>query len=534
MKSKLFILIALLFLWSPHVLGADVPKPSSQETLNKLSAEGRKNEMTLEKNFPGKETTNFSDIENLSDVKNLTLSLNSYFTLRFTKNIDLTNKEIVSALEAISSDWKIERWSVEVPQTWWDRYKWSTPLIIGINHPTLTTYQAQLASFIDKNDTKPTFTLLSQTARGQEFIIDHPSFNLIQPNIQIESSENTINTNKTNIFLKGHSSHRDIVLFVVVNSAKTFDFFPIRGKLNNEGSFDIPIKDLHEGKNQVAIAFSRMLDKPLLVANMTVEYHPTLWERVIDQIKIKLGELQGKFIPPKKSEIIQPSSEQSDTTNQSMIPSEKSQLWLIAAGGILSTQNNEGFNDLVCTIPVSDIKSIILKDWWGIVDRKSALEVLEWLDKTGHRGDFDQSRKIIELYSQGDKTTYDELREKLMEMGFASRDSLPAFDFVFKHHIDLKNKSLIAWDFARMINISRWAYTSGYITKEEAWSYMMKAGKTIQKTYSSWLDFADNYLLGRIFWSRSENNPETRSSIMWLDKSPISPWKTSQWNETLK
>lgn len=215
-------------------------------------------------------------------------------------------------------------------------------------------------------------------------------------------------------------------------------------------------------------------------------------------------------------------------------PSAEAQKWYIAAGGVLAYRNQDGFDTLASKLPRDQVE-ILLGDSWGVYDRRTALSTLQWLKTEGHSADFEQLRLHLLDETGGDESQYPQVKKEILSL-YSSQDQYQKsflIDFVWQHRDDLAEKKLKAWDYMRMINVARWSYTLGYITQEEAWKYIVYGGDEMKKSYASWDELGEHYIIGRIFWSNSPNQPETKYAVVWLETSPISPWKKIPWNMDL-
>lgn len=153
--------------------------------------------------------------------------------------------------------------------------------------------------------------------------------------------------------------------------------------------------------------------------------------------------------------------------------------------------------------PWSNIKDSfsakMLKDWWGIDGdtpakrRNQAIDVLNWLANEGHR----MSPRYVE---PGDREA---------------------------------PKDLLAWDIARLVNIARHAFMSGYITEEEGWAYVRDAAKMAQPNFSSWEDYANRNSRGRYRW-RAGADKTFDDAVEFLLKNGKSPWRTLDWHMPLR
>lgn len=216
-------------------------------------------------------------------------------------------------------------------------------------------------------------------------------------------------------------------------------------------------------------------------------------------------------------------------------PSKEIQQWLIATTGVLAVQNKEGLDSLKSQIPLSDLKMLVY-EWWGITDRKSALEVINWLKKEGHREQFNLSRHYLFIKTEEYKGNYQKTKKEILsKLSFeeVDRESF-LLDFIWQHKDDLENKSLLAWDYMRLNSIARWCYTLELISEQEAWETMLYSSINLQKNYSSWKELGEHYLLGRTFWIGNTNHTDAQNSIFWLKNYSGSPWKKIPWSLELR
>jgi len=87
-------------------------------------------------------------------------------------------------------------------------------------------------------------------------------------------------------------------------------------------------------------------------------------------------------------------------------------------------------------------------------------------------------------------------------------ESLPAnaFDYIYILRYCsafVKDKSLVAWGFGRLVSIARMAYSCGYIDEERVWKDLEKAGTEILEACDSWHDFAVQYTVGKMYFHSS-------------------------------
>lgn len=167
-----------------------------------------------------------------------------------------------------------------------------------------------------------------------------------------------------------------------------------------------------------------------------------------------------------------------------------------------------------------------LEEGWGIKNGDDALRILNWLRGEGHRKKYDQQAE--EVSRAGDQ--FDQLLKPYRQI-FDTRE-INRLQFVKDHQEQLKGKSLVGWDYCRLVNVAQDCYVVGYISQDQAWKETINATKIIQETFTSWEDMANNYLLGREYWS-GISDQRFSEAAKWLLADPESPWVKYKWDMPL-
>jgi hypothetical protein len=148
-----------------------------------------------------------------------------------------------------------------------------------------------------------------------------------------------------------------------------------------------------------------------------------------------------------------------------------------------------------------------LESWWDITDAESALTTLTWLQDVGHR---------------------DELDEALLAAPQGDADERARF--VAKHADALEAHGILAWDLCRLVQVARTSAKAGYVSEEQAWTFILSAAQALQQEYSSWMELGEDYLLGNRFFANGDEPDLThRASVRWLERAPESPWQHLPW-----
>jgi ankyrin repeat protein len=208
-------------------------------------------------------------------------------------------------------------------------------------------------------------------------------------------------------------------------------------------------------------------------------------------------------------------------------PSRAQQRWAIAASAILSGANHENLSTLSSGDSALSIRHL-LQDSWGISDRDSFLQALEWIDQGGHRQLFSA------LGERSSRASAEELSAVISKLNSEDANSLT---MAHRYYEKFGSQSITAWDYGRYINLCRWGVAAGYISEEEGWPRAMHAAQILQQTFGSWKEFGENYIVGREFWSLRQtkiNGQEMRSRYQRLVSDPASPWNRIPWELSLQ
>jgi len=207
----------------------------------------------------------------------------------------------------------------------------------------------------------------------------------------------------------------------------------------------------------------------------------------------------------------------SGDTSNSLTAEQKG--WALATSAIL-TERNEQRHDLLAGAEATAAEVAhwkgTLQEWWGVRNRKDLIGTLAWLEAAGHRRRF--QKMGANLASEANAGSDPEYARQI--------------ELVRTHYARLGKKSLLGWDHARFVSLCRWGYLVGYLSEDEAWQWIMPKARELQKTFDSWADLGENYLIGREFWSRDEtamHGWRYRAAYQRLLSNPESPWARFPW-----
>lgn len=199
-------------------------------------------------------------------------------------------------------------------------------------------------------------------------------------------------------------------------------------------------------------------------------------------------------------------------------------------------------------------KQLLGKDW-GITDKESATELLDRISSVGHRKLYN---RLLEIYIAQDcveaakidftgtefedkNTVYDEEQDEEMYqqtwedviIHLENLDEVYELEDAGPWFGDLEDDFKVgtdAWDIGRVVFISRVCYTLGYISENEAWSYIEKMIILAKQKFKNWERYATSYVLGRAMWGGDNGDWEEVAGFAGdaLEEKQ-SPWTKLKW-----
>ncbi len=207
-------------------------------------------------------------------------------------------------------------------------------------------------------------------------------------------------------------------------------------------------------------------------------------------------------------------------------PTREQEAWALAASAIAATANQEGTSTLAENSPARAREILALG--WNVRSRDDLYRALDELDEGQEREMFNKLGRRTSTMSDADFEKW---------VGRVTPFQANALRVAREYYPTYQFQSLIGWDYARYINVCRWAVAAGYITPEEAWPMVMNAARTLQMTFGSWQELGANYLAGRKFVPPNGVGVPIMSvqqAYNWLISASASPWQRIPWNLPLK
>lgn len=194
------------------------------------------------------------------------------------------------------------------------------------------------------------------------------------------------------------------------------------------------------------------------------------------------------------------------------------QRWTLATTAIVTRYFEESHELLGGVSPSPDERESAketLEDPWDVHDRKSLVEMLQFLSRREEEQGF---RKLAAQVAAGTATVTEDT-------------SAEDIAFVRKYASVLGERGTLADDLCRCVYVAGKGYVAGYVSEAEAWGWALAAAHRLQRAYSSWQELGQHYLLG-VTWRRGPDE-DLEQAYQELLEDPESPWRTVPWGVPL-
>ncbi len=177
----------------------------------------------------------------------------------------------------------------------------------------------------------------------------------------------------------------------------------------------------------------------------------------------------------------------------------------------------------------------ILEEFWGVRDKKSALQTLENIRNQGHRTKFNVLKTSLPSDGNISAISLEKFKqifcfdlEDSQDLQMSDEDYHKLAQWIQRTQTYLKESGILAWDMARYVHLVRLSFIVGYLDDNEAWAEILKIAPMIEGSFLSWMDFSQSFLIGRTFWSGTDD-PEVKNICQKLLGHPASPWQFISW-----
>jgi len=182
--------------------------------------------------------------------------------------------------------------------------------------------------------------------------------------------------------------------------------------------------------------------------------------------------------------------------------------WFNTSYALITTLNGGDLDQVAGYEPgelmESTISAMLDRDW-GITDKDTLEDTIDWLVSEGHNKD------ALDYISESgaDGMSEDELAAFMDENAISPKDRVVLLS-AYNAKKAYGKKAIAGWDLGRAMSLAGWGYLAGHYTYDEAMEKSLKTAKKIQKKFDSWEDFMNSYFLGYSYWSGED--PEDSSS----------------------
>lgn len=189
--------------------------------------------------------------------------------------------------------------------------------------------------------------------------------------------------------------------------------------------------------------------------------------------------------------------------------------WFNATNGILLSANG-GDTSLFAGFPANDdtmaTEVAVLERDWGVTDRASADETLDWVLTEGHRTDYVSQMEDFATDAEGIADVAEADRVAwLCDNFYVTESEAEGYMYWYNPFAEKGEAAISAWDYSRAMSLCGFYYQAGYYTETEALDKSLEIAQTIQGMYGSWDEFMESYFLGYEWWA--EDSSDQRRGI---------------------
>ncbi|MEM9423464.1 MAG: ankyrin repeat domain-containing protein [Spirochaetota bacterium] len=181
---------------------------------------------------------------------------------------------------------------------------------------------------------------------------------------------------------------------------------------------------------------------------------------------------------------------------------------------VLSSLNDSGTNPF----ELKDAHAALRE--WDIHNRLDLLRRLNHLLDGGSNQHYLYIRQIYQEYGAGFQAIPDNYQNDINSLYLIDSPQLRAiirdiwsiyhdlnyndirrlvFLWKMEDWFEIQPESIQSWDQARIVALVRWGYDVGYLSEQEAWPYIDRAGTWVIEHFANWNRFVENYIYGRLF-----------------------------------
>ena len=186
--------------------------------------------------------------------------------------------------------------------------------------------------------------------------------------------------------------------------------------------------------------------------------------------------------------------------------------WFNATYAILTELNSWDYNrfgGLPANEESMEAEKVLLDEWWGVTDRATADETLDWILTEGHRDGFASEMQLFVDYGM-DQVAAEERVDFLLTNFEMDTELAQFYADMFAMYEEYGATAIDGWDYCRAMNLLSYYYIAGYYTDTEALDKSLEIAQTMQPLFTSWDDLIDSYMRGYEYWAE-ESSDERRA-----------------------
>lgn len=223
----------------------------------------------------------------------------------------------------------------------------------------------------------------------------------------------------------------------------------------------------------------------------------------------------------------------SEKVKHSAVETTDTILWMNGTHAVLTMLNGHDYTVFGGRSPDDEsvgIEKEMLSRQWGVTDRESADESLDWLLSRGHRTPFAEEMESLTEEGLGDVSK--EKRAGFFYENYEmTEEEVQRYIRFYEAYEEKGEEAISAWDYSRMLMLLSGYYVAGYYSEMEALDKSLEIARMIQTKYDSWDTFTDSYMLGYEYWAE-ESSEFRRLVYEILLEEPDSPYRLP-WNMKL-
>lgn len=208
--------------------------------------------------------------------------------------------------------------------------------------------------------------------------------------------------------------------------------------------------------------------------------------------------------------------------------------WFNASYAVLTDLNNwdyTRFGGMELTDSNQSLIQQLLDQWWGVTDRTTADETLDWILEEGHRIEFVDTMAFLEETGIGD-VEEDARTAWILDNFDVSDEEAQVYADCYGAYLERGENCIAGWDYCRALNLMGYYYEAGYYTEEEALDKSLEIAQIAQPLFRSWDDLIDSYMWGYEYWAE-ESSADRRAVYADLQTRDDNPY-TVDYQTTLE